>query len=62
MALQSDCFTAQASHGRIFVHAILIGMLGLLLLTEVFEWVYMVDHHEMAQLAYQDVWFYGAVL
>ena len=62
MALHSDCFTHQASHVRIIVHATLIGMLGLLLLTEVFEWIYMVDHHDMAKLAYQDTWFYTAVL
>jgi len=62
MALHSDCFTHRASHVRIIVHAIIIGMLGLLLLTEVFEWIYMVDHHDMVKLVYQDTWFYVGVL
>ena len=61
MALHSDCFIHQASHVRIIVHALVIGMLGLLLLIEVFEWIYMVEHHDMAKLAYQDTWFYVAV-
>lgn len=62
MALYRNCFSQEISWLRVLAHAIVISILGFLLLTEVFEWVYMVDHHDMTKFVYQDTWFYIGVL
>ena len=62
MALYRNCFSQEVSWLRVLAHAIVISILGFLVLTEVFEWVYIVDHHNMTKFVYQDTWFYIGVL
>ena len=62
MALYRNCFSPEISWLRVLAHAIVISILGFLILTEVFEWVYMADHHNMTKFVYQDTWFYIGVL
>jgi PAS domain S-box-containing protein len=63
MALYRNCFSHETSWLSVFTHMILMSILGIWLLTEVFEGVYHVEHQGLAQVLFQNVWFYvGALL
>jgi len=62
MALYRNCFSHETSWLSVFAYMILMSMLGVWLLTEIFEWVYKVEHHGLARLLLQNAWFYVGVL